>query len=109
MTEQIDVLALAARLGGDNAPCVLDVREPWEQQLVELQDSLNIPMARVPESLDELKQSVGAGDLVVMCHHGSRSEVIVRFLMQQGFERVLNLTGGIHAWAEQIDQKLTTY
>lgn len=101
--------ALASRLACNNPPCVLDVRETWEQQLAEMENSINIPMAQVPDNLERLAKIREGCDLVVMCHHGSRSEVIVRFLQQNGFEQVFNLTGGINAWTEEVDNSLATY
>lgn len=100
---------LVVRLRCDNAPCVLDVREPWEQELARLDGTIDMPMAQVPDRLDELRDQLGSRDLIVMCHSGGRSSVIVQFLLQSGFERVFNLQGGIQAWSEQVDQTLPTY
>ena len=107
--DQLSPRQLAVRLRCDNAPCVLDVREPWEQELARLDQTIDMPMAQVPDRLDELRDQLDSRDLIVMCHHGGRSSVIVQFLQQNGFERVINLEGGIQAWAEQVDQTLPTY
>ncbi len=48
-------------------------------------------------------------DIVVMCHGGVRSMKVAYFLLQNGFTRVTNLAGGIHAWASQVDPTIGTY
>jgi sulfur-carrier protein adenylyltransferase/sulfurtransferase len=46
----------------------------------------------------------------VYCHHGVRSAHAIHFLEQQpGFNQLYNLTGGIHAWAQQIDASMPIY
>lgn len=85
---------------------VLDVREAWEFELCHLPDSKHIP-------LDELTARVGELDraqtLVVVCHHGLRSRAAQAWLLSQGFARVLNLAGGIDAWARRVEPSMTLY
>lgn len=106
---QITPRELAVRLRCKPAPKVLDVRELWELQLAALEGVCNVPMAQVPENLERLKELQGDCDLVVMCHSGKRSEVIARFLLQNGFTRIINLDGGINGWSDQVDQSVPTY
>lgn len=109
---QYSVQELAARLrqpGAGEALTVLDVREPWERQLAAIEGSLHICMDDVPERLDEIRAAQGDGDLIVHCHTGKRSTTIARFLQQNGFGRVFNLTGGIDAWTQQIDGSAHLY
>ena len=47
--------------------------------------------------------------IVVMCHHGGRSWEVTQWLRQRGFSRTQNLTGGIDAWAREIDPSLPRY
>jgi rhodanese-related sulfurtransferase len=47
--------------------------------------------------------------VICICHHGSRSMQVANFLEQQGFTEVTNLTGGMHAWAVQVDPAVPTY
>ena len=106
---QITSRELAVRLRSDKAPLVLDVRENWELGLAHLERTINIPMAQIPEETDRLRGLQLDRDLVVMCHSGKRSQVIVNYLQQNGFERVLNLNGGINGWSEQVDQSVPLY
>lgn len=89
--------------------CLLDVREPWEVQTASVADALTIPMNDVPEKLDELRSACAGKNLVVMCHSGQRSSVIVRFLNQAGLDGVFNLEGGIAAWSLKVDPSVPSY
>ena len=100
--ELADWLADASR----PPPQLLDVREFWEFEHCHLADSLHIPMAALPLRVDELDT---ARDLVVICHHGARSLQSAIFLEHHGFTAVHNLTGGIHAWAANIDPAMPRY
>ena len=87
-------------------PVLLDVREPWEFQTCHIDGSCSMPMNVVPEKLSELKPEQ---PVVCICHHGMRSMQVAVLLEQNGFSRVNNLTGGIHAWAQQVDGAMPTY
>jgi sulfur-carrier protein adenylyltransferase/sulfurtransferase len=97
--------ALKARLESKNPPFLLDVREVPEYDLVNL-GGQNIPMSEFQARMGELPKD---REIVVHCHHGMRSAQVVAFLQQNGFSRVLNLTGGIDAWSVQVDQNLLRY
>lgn len=88
------------------APLLLDVREPWEYDICHIQGSRPLPMAQVP---DALAQWDPHQEIVVICHHGVRSLHVAMFLERNGFTRVVNLDGGIDAWARSIDSTLATY
>jgi rhodanese-related sulfurtransferase len=88
------------------APVLLDVREAWELQRAALDGAVWMPMREVPARVAELDP---AADIVVVCHHGVRSFYIARFLEQQGFGRVYNLSGGVEGWARQVDPSMQTY
>lgn len=85
---------------------LLDVREPWELEICAVAGAKTIPMGEVPTRLDELDRHA---EIVVMCHHGGRSLRVAQYLSQQGFPRVANLAGGIHAWREQVDPAMAAY
>ncbi len=46
---------------------------------------------------------------MVICHHGIRSRMIGRFLEGQGFSSIINLSGGVDAWAHEVDRQMPTY
>lgn len=88
------------------APVLLDVREPWEFQTCHIAGSLPIPMHSIPERMQELDEDAA---IVCICHHGARSMSVAAFLERNGFTNVINLTGGVHAWALQVDSSMPTY
>ena len=85
---------------------LLDVREPWELEIAALPGAVHIPMAEVPVRLSELDRG---RDIVVMCRSGGRSLSVARFLESQGYPSVANLSGGVLAWAREVDPTLATY
>lgn len=87
--------------------CVLlDVREPWEYEQVHIPGSCHIPMGEIPARLGELNPG---HTIVVLCHHGGRSQQVATFLSTRGFGQVMNLAGGIDAWAATLDPALPRY
>jgi rhodanese-related sulfurtransferase len=92
-------------------PVLLDVREPWEFQTASVQadDSfalVQMPMRSVPARYLELDRSQ---PIACLCHHGARSAQVVHFLMQQGFDNVVNVHGGINAWSHERDPGVPMY
>ena len=85
---------------------VLDVREARELDICRLEGALHIPMAEIPARTDELPTNQL---LVVVCHHGARSQMVVDFLRNAGFDNPVNLDGGIDAWASEVDQSMRRY
>ncbi len=87
-------------------PLLLDVREPWEYQTCHIEGAELIPMNTIPARQAELDPDAA---IVCICHHGARSMSVAAFLEKNGFTNVTNLTGGIHAWSQQVDPAVPTY
>ncbi len=87
-------------------PLLLDVREPWEFDICRIDGSLNIPMGQLPQRLDELED---ADEIVVICHHGIRSQQVIWYLRQQLDAELINLAGGVAAWAREVDPAMPVY
>jgi sulfur-carrier protein adenylyltransferase/sulfurtransferase len=97
---------LKASIDAGRKPVLLDVREPFEYALCHLESSTLIPVDQLSHRLKEL----GLNDeIVVYCHVGIRSAGAVSLLRKNGFTNVKNLTGGIDAWAVQVDPKMPRY
>jgi rhodanese-related sulfurtransferase len=105
-TTEISVQELDAwrREGRDIA--VLDVREPWEVEICRLAGALMIPLQTLPARLSDVPAD---RVVVVLCHHGMRSLQAVNWLHRAGREKAVNLTGGIDAWARQIEPAMEIY
>lgn len=93
------------KLEADNT-ILLDVREPWEIKLASVNGSMDIPMHLIPDRISELDVNK---NVVVMCHHGGRSQQVAQYLLHHGFENVYNLSGGIHAWSTDVDSEVPQY
>ena len=87
-------------------PVLLDVREPWEVETCHIDGALTMPMNSIPARIDDLDEEA---TIVCICHHGARSMQVAAFLERNGFGKMINLTGGIHAWAVQVDPAMPKY
>ncbi|HNA29743.1 MAG TPA: rhodanese-like domain-containing protein [Thiobacillaceae bacterium] len=87
-------------------PLLLDVREPWEFERCHIEGAELLPMAAIPSRVAQLDP---AREMVVICHHGVRSFHVARFLEHNGFSDVINLTGGVDAWAREVDPHMAVY
>jgi adenylyltransferase/sulfurtransferase len=102
---EITVEELKQRLDAKDDLFILDVREPHEYKICNLNGHL-IPLAEIPKRVQELDPGK---EMVVHCRSGVRSAKAVAFLRQAGFTNVKNLKGGILAWADRIDPKMPKY
>ena len=102
---QLTVKELKRRIDRGEQVYILDVRDPFEYQIANLGGKL-IPQNEVPWRLAEIDPN---REIIVQCHVGIRSQHIAELLKQAGFPRVVNLAGGILAWASEIDPKMPRY
>jgi rhodanese-related sulfurtransferase len=106
--EHVSPAELAAWLADASRarPFLLDVREPWEYDTCHIEGSVLMPMHTIPARIDDLDEDAA---IVCICHHGMRSMQVAAFLERHGFSQLSNLTGGIHAWALQVDGAMAKY
>jgi len=105
--KQISALELQQRLQQPGIELILlDVREPHEYQHCHIENSQLMPMQSVPQQLDRLPRDQ---EIVTICHHGMRSQQVAQFLLQQGYDKVINLQGGVDAWAIEVDPTMPRY
>ncbi len=87
---------------------LLDCREPFELGICQIDGNVNIPLGQIAQRLDEL--AAWKNKLIIsQCKSGRRSMKALETLKKHGFTNVVNLEGGILAWAEEIDQSLSAY
>lgn len=108
MIKQIRASQLAEWLADANrpAPLLLDVREPWELALCQIEGAVHVPMHLIPVRCSEFDTQ---RDIVVICHHGGRSMQVGMFLERKGCGSVFNLAGGIEGWACEVDPGMNRY
>lgn len=106
MVDELSPADLVARIRAGEDWQLLDVREAWELGIVSLPQAVAIPMNQVPSRQRELDRD---RPLAVLCHGGMRSYRVAAWLQQHGFRRVVNVAGGIDAWAAEVDPSLPRY
>jgi rhodanese-related sulfurtransferase len=85
---------------------LIDVRRPVEFEICRIEGAINIPL----ESLSDRFSEINVGlPVVTICHHGVRSLTAAKSLENMGLKNVLSLTGGVAAWAMQIDPTMKKY
>jgi rhodanese-related sulfurtransferase len=104
--QSITAVELKNKLDSGENPVLLDVREAWEYETCHIDGSINISMSNVKQMLDELKPD---DEMVVICHHGMRSFQVASYLEGNGFNNILNLEGGVDAWAKSVDSEMAQY
>lgn len=111
---EIDVEELAALLKSTGEFVLLDVREPLELEHARIVDArlALAPMSGLARAgLDGLPDAAKSrsAPIYVLCHHGSRSIQVTRWLADQGWSHVINVRGGIDAYARRVDPGVGVY
>ncbi len=85
---------------------VLDVRNPNEFQICRIPGTVLLPLPELPTRFAEVPKD---REVIVHCKSGMRSAKAIEFLKSQGYTKLVNLTGGIAAWAEKVDPGMPRY
>jgi rhodanese-related sulfurtransferase len=93
------------RLGGQNPPLILDIREPDEFHAMHISDSLNVPRGILEsaceygyeETVRELVEA-RSHDIVVVCRSGNRSTLAAFTMQRMGYRRVVSMKTGLRGW-----------
>jgi len=88
------------------APVLIDVREPWEYSTCHIEGSQLMPLQSVPSRVEEIPTDK---DVVLICHHGNRSQRVAQWLEQAGYTRLFNLRGGVEGWASDVEPTMPRY
>ena len=102
---ELSVHDFKALRDSETPPFVLDVRQPNEYEAANIGGAL-IPLSELPDRIGELDSHRDDDVLVVHCRSGARSAQAVGLLQAAGFTNATNLTGGIHAWSDEIDSSV---
>ena len=104
---QISARELQTRLGQHDPNFVLvDVRDTHEWDIAHIEGAKLIPLGDLPARMNELDSRQ---EIVLQCRTGVRSMKALNLLRDAGFSRLKNLTGGIHAWSDEVDPNLPKY
>ena len=85
---------------------ILDIRDDTERNHALIKGSMHIKLAEIANRHSELDKNK---NIFVMCHTGTRSQTVVKWLKKNGYGYCVNVLGGIDAWAALIDRNIRRY
>jgi adenylyltransferase/sulfurtransferase len=103
--KEITPAELRDLLAGGEPPLLVDIREPFETQIAQIEGSLFIPMGSLPQRLQEIPKD---RPVALYCHSGVRSAYAAEWLSRQGYD-ALSLAGGIDRWAVDVEPAMRRY
>ena len=102
----VSVTELKRKLDAKENFQLVDVREPMEYEIANIDGAKLIPLGELPDRMSELSRDRLT---IVHCHSGQRSAQAVRIMRDAGFTNVFNLDGGIARWSDEIDSDVAQY
>jgi molybdopterin/thiamine biosynthesis adenylyltransferase/rhodanese-related sulfurtransferase len=106
LVPSISPTELKAKMDRGDAFVLVDVREPFEHDICRIASARLIPLGQLPSRMSELDS---ADEIVLQCKSGVRSARALKLLQEAGFAKLLNLEGGILAWADSVDSSVAKY
>ena len=106
MIKEITVKELKNKFDNNDDFMLLDVRNIQEVLFSKINGSIHIPMNEIMSRINELDSNK---EIIIQCKSGKRSARVCEYLMTQNFKNVKNLTGGIIAWSDEIDNSIQVY
>ena len=106
MIKEITVKELKNKFDNNEDFILLDVRNIQEILFSKINGSIHIPMNEIMNRINELDSNK---EIIIQCKSGKRSARVCEYLMTQNFKNVKNLTGGIIAWSDEIDNSIQVY
>ena len=85
---------------------LLDVRSPQERETACLENSVLLDQELVEEMLDKWDKDTA---MMFICHTGQRSRQAAQYFAAQGFQKVYNISDGIHGWSSSVDSSIPSY
>ena len=90
----------------DNKIQIVDVREDTEREHAYIKGTIHMKLSEISNRYTELDKNK---NIFVMCHMGTRSQTVCKWLKAQGLSHCVNVLGGIDAWAALIDRNIRRY
>jgi rhodanese-related sulfurtransferase len=103
--KEISVQELKEKMDNGEDFQLIDVREDFEYEMSNLGGTL-IPLAGILIEKDKIAKDK---PVIMQCRSGKRSAVAIMQLEPYGYDNLYNLTGGILAWADEIDPTIEVY
>ena len=105
-SSEITVHKLNELREGNKKIQILDVREDTEREHAHIKGTIHMKLSEIAERYKELDSNK---NIFVMCHAGTRSQAVCKWLKSKGFMYCVNVLGGIDAWAALIDRNIRRY
>jgi rhodanese-related sulfurtransferase len=103
---EISAREVKRRLDAGEKLLLVDVREPQEHTICQIEGAVLIPMGTIPANLQKLDVDE---DVICFCHHGVRSFDVANWLRSQGVASAKSMSGGIDRWSVEIDPNVPRY
>ncbi len=103
---ELSVQAIRDRIASGEMLVLIDVREPSELTISRIEGALHIPISQLDQRRDEIPHNQ---PVVMFCRSGIRSFKVIRSLQAVGYDNLINMIGGINAWAQKIDPSIPWY
>jgi len=103
--KQLSVRELAQRLEANEAITIVDVRPPEERAIA----ALKTPFRTLDAGIAALADLPKDAPIAFLCRSGGRSQQAAEQFRAHGYTKVYNVTGGINAWAREIDPTIAEY
>ena len=105
-SSEITVQKLNELKGENKTIQIVDVRDDVEREHAHIKGTIHMKLTEIANRYKELDKTK---NVFVMCHTGTRSQAVCKWLKAQGYEYCVNVLGGIDAWAALIDRDLRRY
>ncbi len=106
MMKSITVFELKEKIDNNQEFQLIDVREPYEYEIVNISETL-MPVGAIDGQISKIEKNI---PVIIHCKSGKRSASVIAHLESKyNFTNLYNLEGGILAYCNEIDQTLTTY
>jgi rhodanese-related sulfurtransferase len=97
------------RLDAGESLHLIDCREPAEHATASIAGAELIPMNTTPQRLQHIEDLADEKPVIVFCHHGMRSLMVVNWLREKGVANCASMSGGIDRWSMEIDPSVPRY
>ena len=105
--QEMTATELKERLDAGDDIQLIDVRQPDENAFARIEGAKLIPLGEIIKRMDELDETKVT---VIHCKMGGRSAQAIEALTRAGFKgEMFNLKGGITAWSNEVDPKVSKY
>jgi len=94
-----------AKMREDGNMTLVDIRGDDERARASIEGSVVLTR----EMMEKLENMPKDSEIAFLCHHGNSSQGAAEYFRKQGFTKISNVAGGIHAWSMEVDSSVPSY